>query len=226
MTQAWLLAALALLMWPGGGALPGRTAISRRTLQLVAAVATGSAAVAVVGGVPGLAVAVLAAPLAALAIGRLDATPRRGVPDPRLGLALDLVAAALRSGRPVPSALDLAAAAADDVTAVGLRQVAGLLRLGADARAAWHSLADHPVLAPVAHAAARSADSGVRLARGLEQVAAGLRDELRAAAEARAHRAGVLAMLPLGLCFLPAFVCLGVVPVVVGVAQGAFSAVP
>jgi hypothetical protein len=33
-------------------------------------------------------------------------------------------------------------------------------------------------------------------------------------------------MAPLGLCFLPAFVCLGVVPVVVGIAKGVFGALP
>jgi hypothetical protein len=33
----------------------------------------------------------------------------------------------------------------------------------------------------------------------------------------------VLAIAPLAACFLPAFVCLGVVPVVVGVAQSALG---
>ena len=37
-------------------------------------------------------------------------------------------------------------------------------------------------------------------------------------AHARAERAGVLVSGPLGLCFLPAFVCLGIVPVVIGLA--------
>jgi pilus assembly protein TadC len=35
---------------------------------------------------------------------------------------------------------------------------------------------------------------------------------------ARAERVGVWTLLPLGCCFLPAFVCLGVLPVVLGVA--------
>jgi len=30
-------------------------------------------------------------------------------------------------------------------------------------------------------------------------------------------------MAPLGLCFLPAFVCVGVVPIVIGLAGGAFT---
>ncbi|MFD1151692.1 secretion system protein, partial [Saccharothrix hoggarensis] len=35
-------------------------------------------------------------------------------------------------------------------------------------------------------------------------------------AEARAQRAAVLVAGPLALCFLPAFLCLGVAPVVIG----------
>jgi hypothetical protein len=38
--------------------------------------------------------------------------------------------------------------------------------------------------------------------------------------EADVRRAGVWVLAPLGLCFLPAFVCLGVVPLVLGIAEG------
>jgi pilus assembly protein TadC len=44
------------------------------------------------------------------------------------------------------------------------------------------------------------------------------RDDAAHAATAAAERAGVLIAGPLGLCFLPAFVCLGIVPVVAGLA--------
>jgi pilus assembly protein TadC len=40
---------------------------------------------------------------------------------------------------------------------------------------------------------------------------------------AAAERAGVLIAGPLGLCFLPAFVCLGIVPVVAGLAGEVFG---
>ncbi len=77
----------------------------------------------------------------------------------------------------------------------------------------------HPPTAPLARGAKRTARSGAALAevaRGLaEEVRAGLSDE----AEAAAQRAAVLVTLPLGLCFLPAFLCLGVVPVVIGLAS-------
>lgn len=178
-------------------------------------------------GVPhGLLAGIALAPAAVFLVSRLDARPARAAPDRALALALDLAAAALRAGQPVASALALAAPAAGPSTAAQLAQVVGLLRLGADPVEAWRALADDEVLAPVAQAACRSADSGVRLARGWEQAACDVRAQVRAAAEARAHRAGVIAIAPLGLCFLPAFVCLGVAPVVVGIAGGVFGTVP
>jgi hypothetical protein len=49
----------------------------------------------------------------------------------------------------------------------------------------------------------------------LERVAEDARDTARRAAEARARSLGARAAAPLGLCFLPAFVLVGVVPIVV-----------
>ncbi len=49
-------------------------------------------------------------------------------------------------------------------------------------------------------------------------VGAAPRRRRSAASGAAAERAGVLIAGPLGLCFLPAFVCLGIVPVVAGLA--------
>ncbi|MCU1621436.1 MAG: hypothetical protein JWL79_281, partial [Frankiales bacterium] len=50
------------------------------------------------------------------------------------------------------------------------------------------------------------------------RVAADARRRQAVDAHRRAARAGVLAVLPLGACFLPAFVLLGVVPAVIGLA--------
>jgi pilus assembly protein TadC len=70
----------------------------------------------------------------------------------------------------------------------------------------------------LARAARRSAHSGA----GLASVATSIAEEVRAGAQdlavARGQRAGVLITGPLGLCFLPAFLALGVVPVVIGLA--------
>jgi Flp pilus assembly protein TadB len=181
------------------------------SLVLLGALLFGPAAGTVIGAVLGA--------LAVAAVTRLDARRGPTAPDPTLAFTLDLAAAALRAGQPVGAAVSLAAPAAAPAVTAALLQVAGLLRLGADPGEAWAALADDPVLAPVAVAARRSSTSGARLALGWEQLATDLRAELTAAALARAQRAGVWAMAPLGLCFLPAFVCLGVVPTVIGIAH-------
>ena len=49
-------------------------------------------------------------------------------------------------------------------------------------------------------------------------LAVDLRAAARTATDAEVRRAGVRILAPLGLCFLPAFVCLGVVPLVIGLA--------
>jgi tight adherence protein B len=147
-------------------------------------------------------------------------------PDGRLPFALDLTAAALRCGRDVANALRLAAPVLAPAAAAQWRRVAGLIALGADPDQAWTSVDEDADLAPVAVAARRSAKSGARLAAAFSRLARDLRAEQRSAALARANRAGVLAMAPLGLCFLPAFVCIGIVPTIVGIASGVLDAVP
>jgi pilus assembly protein TadC len=204
----------------------GPRRLSDRWLRWLALIAAAVPFV-VFGGVPGSAVAVVAGPFTLMLIRRLQAQDRQRVdPSARRGipLMLDLLAAVLRAGQPLPAAICAVAPVLDGSLHQQLAQVAGLLRLGADAPTAWQELSEHPLLAPVARTAARSADSGIRLADGLERVATEMREEQRGMALARAHRAGVWAMAPLGLCFLPAFVCLGVIPVVVGIAHGVFPA--
>jgi Flp pilus assembly protein TadB len=174
--------------------------------------------ISVLGPAAGGLAALVVGPAAAWGVARLQRRPAGTAPDPALALALDLVAESMRAGQPLASALLLAAPAAGGTVAGRLGRVAGLLRLGADPEQAWALVAGDPVLAPVAAGACRSASSGIRLARTFERLAEEVREQRRAAAQARAHRAGVLAMAPLGLCFLPAFVCLGVVPTVAGIA--------
>ncbi|PSK61713.1 hypothetical protein B0E53_06380 [Micromonospora sp. MH33] len=68
-----------------------------------------------------------------------------------------------------------------------------------------------------AASATRSSSSGAALAGALTRLADDLRSDRSTAAEAAARRAGVLIVLPLGLCFLPAFILAGLVPVIVAV---------
>jgi hypothetical protein len=85
--------------------------------------------------------------------------------------------------------------------------------------------ADEACLA-LARLARRSASSGSALAEGAADLAEQVRQDVTHRAAAAAERAGVLIAGPLGLCFLPAFVCLGIVPVVAGLAGEIFGAGP
>ncbi|MGE2834116.1 type II secretion system F family protein [Mycobacterium sp. SMC-4] len=133
---------------------------------------------------------------------------------------LDVLAACLRSGMAVSTAAGAVAATAPAAMAAVLRRASDLLALGADSARAWDDSADgaHAHLDAFLRMARRSAASGAALAHGVEDLAAGLRAEAADAAGAKAERASVLIAGPLGLCYLPAFLCLGIVPVVVGLA--------
>lgn len=97
-----------------------------------------------------------------------------------------------------------------------LRSVAALFELGASPAVAWEPADGHPDLRELAGAARRSAVAGTPLAEAARQQAALLRAARAAEVQRSAGRAGVAMTAPLGLCFLPAFLCLGLAPVVVG----------
>lgn len=232
----WVFVGCAVLAVPGHRAAGGhhawaghaapRSSGGGRGAPALAVFGLGAGCVAALGIPAGPLAAALACPAAWAMLTWLRARPVRPPPDPALPLALDLVAAALRGGRPLAEALALGAPAArPDVCAILLR-IGGLLRLGAEPKVAWSAAARDGPLAPVVPVAVRSADSGTKIAAAFERLAADLRAEHCAACAARAHRAGVMAMAPLAACFLPSFVCLGVVPVVVGIARNALNILP
>ena len=182
-----------------------------------AAAGLGVAVALVVGGAVGAAVGVVVAVAAGRLIPRLEpagARRRRQDRAAELPLTLDLLGVCLRAGMPLVAALETVADALPGPFSDDLHVVAGLQRLGAAPAAAWAELTSDADLAPVARAVARSAESGSRLAAAFDRLAADRRSALASAGLARARSAGVVAMAPLGLCFLPAFVCLGIVPIV------------
>lgn len=144
-------------------------------------------------------------------------------PDP-LGVAssLDVFAVCLAAGMAVSTAAAAAAASAPPRLALVLHRAADLLALGADPAVAWSTPPDVAEVDAqtdgLLRLARRSASSGAALAAGVVDLATQSRQDAARAAEAAAERAGVLIAGPLGLCFLPAFVCLGIVPVVAGLA--------
>ncbi|MCD2193559.1 type II secretion system F family protein [Actinomycetospora endophytica] len=132
--------------------------------------------------------------------------------------AWDELAACLRSGLSLDRAVRAVAASLPGPMAAALTEVADLLALGADPGDAWVPALDEPSTARLARAARRSARSGAAVADVATTVAADVRAEAAEAVSARAERAGVLVAGPLGLCFLPAFLALGIAPVVIGLA--------
>lgn len=154
---------------------------------------------------------------------------RRDVDDPfAVAAALDLFAVCLRAGLTIPAAALAVAHTAPAVLAEPLTATAELLELGAEPERAWStpqrvrtpnrkgSETDH--FEQLSMLARRSARAGSALSVQVAELATETRRCAHDDAHARAERAGVLVSGPLGLCFLPAFVCLGIVPVVIGLA--------
>jgi pilus assembly protein TadC len=155
---------------------------------------------------------------------RLRSRPAAG-PDPlAVASSLDVLAVCLAAGMAVSTAAAAAAPSAPPKLAGVLRRAADLLALGADQSVAWSISPELPAGSVDAHTdallrlARRSASSGAALAGGVAELADQSRHDAAQSAAAAAERAGVLIAGPLGLCFLPAFVCLGIVPVVAGLA--------
>ncbi|ASR38385.1 hypothetical protein BAY61_29085 [Prauserella marina] len=155
--------------------------------------------------------------------GRKRLSSRRSRSPPKagqLGLACtcDLLAACLRAGLPVATAVGAVAATAPSRAAGALGATADLLALGATPEQAWEPALRCEDTAELATAAVRTAESGSALAVVASELAERARQAAADEAEAVSQRAGVLITGPLGLCFLPAFLCLGVLPVVIGLA--------
>jgi pilus assembly protein TadC len=97
--------------------------------------------------------------------------------------------------------------------------------MGADPDTAWRAGEgdESDGCEALSRLARRSASSGSALAQAITELAEQSRQDACHTAAAAAERAGVLIAGPLGLCFLPAFVCLGIVPVVAGLAGNIFG---
>jgi Flp pilus assembly protein TadB len=175
------------------------------------------------GGVAGIGAGAVAAVVAWRVLGNVEspaARRRRDELDRDLPTAVHLLAACLAAGSATTTAIAEVADALPGAVADELRLVGRRLELGVGPDTVWHELADHPQLGPLGRAFARAHRSGASVAT----VALSLADELTARSRARtdelARSVEVRAAAPLGVCFLPAFVLLGVVPMVVGVFTG------
>lgn len=134
-----------------------------------------------------------------------------------LAVSADLMAAALRAGAPVSAAVAGVGEVLEGPLSARLVQIGRELRAGVSPTQAWQRLADLAPARRLINAARRSAQSGAALSGALVRCADDLRSDAAHERQAQAQRAAVLLVLPLGLCFLPAFVLGGLVPVVLAV---------
>ncbi|MBQ0827358.1 type II secretion system F family protein [Streptomyces tagetis] len=138
----------------------------------------------------------------------------------QLPLAADLLAACVAAGAgPVVAARavgDALGGPLGDALARGAAEV----RLGGEPGGAWHALAELPGAGPLARLLERADVSGLPAAAPVARLAAQARADRARATTTRARRAAVMVTAPVGLCFLPAFVAVGVLPVVIGLAGG------
>lgn len=221
MTVAVLGVVAALLCWPSrarpaarlavldGPALASSepTGVRSRLLLLAAVAVVGSL---LVGG-PWW----VAAALGALSVWGARLRPAVGPGPDEVAVLADLMAACLSAGASTGAALSAAATAAGPWLATQVGPVLEALGHGAPPEEAWLNWLDDTRLAPIARTCIRTAGSGAAAAAELVRVAARVRAARRAASQQRVARAAIWIVLPLGACFLPAFVAVGVVPLVV-----------
>lgn len=91
------------------------------------------------------------------------------------------------------------------------------LRQGAEPETAWCPLAVDGATASVAAAAVRASRTGAPAAETVAKAARDLWNAAEQAAQSQLRSAAVRATVPLALCFLPAFILLGVIPTMIGI---------
>jgi Flp pilus assembly protein TadB len=162
----------------------------------------------------------VAAALAPVVRARLAGATRSGpvAVAAELPVALDLVAAALAAGQPPAVAVAAAARAVQGDVGTDLEALAARLAAVGDPQALWRDAPERHDLAPLARAVVRAERSGAAPAPVVSRAADDVRRRRQAERTRRTRSGGVATALPLGLCFLPAFFLVGIVPTVLGLA--------
>ncbi|HAM23583.1 MAG TPA: hypothetical protein DCQ04_15245 [Actinobacteria bacterium] len=199
---------------------------ARPRLAFFSCVLCGMVAALLLGGLLGIGVGTAIIAVGPLLLGRLESRKSR---THRLALEIaaptvaDLMAACLASGASTAAATRATAEAVGGPVSDLLNQCVVQFNLGASPARVWKPLHDEPSLAPIARAILRSADTGAPLTAVLLRVADDLRMIRRAQLDQAAKTVGVKAVGPLGLCFLPAFMLLGVVPLIASLVMAGIS---
>lgn len=191
-------------------------------LRLLWSVAAGTGAALFVSGRAGIPLGLVAATATWAFLGRLEPTGvRRGreAAERDLPGLVHLLAAALEAGCATGEAVRLVCEAYPGPAADLVSSVSPRLALGIDVEGAWRPVLDDAGLAVLGRTMVRAHRSGASVASEIAALADELGRRSRLRVEERARSVGVKAAVPLGLCLLPSFVLLGIVPLVVGLMQ-------
>lgn len=132
-------------------------------------------------------------------------------------LVVELLSSALSAGADVVTALELVSAAVGEPWNSQLAASLHALDVGQPPASVWAELERDPSASELGRALSRSHATGVPVSEAMRRLAKDLREDADLAAHAYARTIEVRAALPLGVCFLPAFVLLCVIPLVAGV---------
>lgn len=200
---------------PAGAGTEASEGVARFRIAL--SLASGTGAAVVIGGAVGACVGLVATVAVWQLIARME-TPasrrRREQLTAALPHVVDLMSSSLSAGSSPPTALELAARAVDSPMREELLLVTSRLDLGMDPVLVWKDVGAHAQLGALGRTLARATESGAPVSEAMCRLGEDLRRDARADVENRARSVGVKAAAPLGLCLLPAFVLVGVVPLV------------
>lgn len=149
-----------------------------------------------------------------------DSTAATDEATRQLPLAADLLSACVSAGAGPREAAEAVGESLGGPVGDRLVSTAAALRLGGEPVETWGRFGEIPGASDLARCLERAGSTGAPAAEPVARLADRLRADRARQAAARAGRAQSLITAPVGLCFLPAFLAVGVAPVVIGLATG------
>lgn len=195
-------------------------------LRILGCVVAGLVILSVVPSVLGVGLAVVVVPLAYLLLGKVESgeyRQRRELLATQQPEILDLLAASLQAGSALRNATQEVARVAPEPSAGLLHQVDAHLQIGFQEAQAWESLRDDEIWGPASRDIARGAKTGEAMAETLLTHAELSRNARKNALTTKAKKVGVKSVGPMTCCFLPAFLMVGVVPMISSLFAEQFS---
>ncbi|MFF3400367.1 type II secretion system F family protein [Streptomyces sp. NPDC002659] len=138
----------------------------------------------------------------------------------QLPLAADLLAACISAGAGPREAAEAVGESLGGPVGERLARAAAELRLGGEPARAWGWFGRIPGAEALGRCLERADSTGAPAAEPVSRLAERFRADRARAVAQRGRKAQVLITAPVGLCFLPAFLAVGVAPVVIGLADG------